>query len=87
MYPVAIGGRRPPLFAELAAATGGRSFEVGRPEAVSATLETIARELRFQYLLGYVPPRAAGGPSWHAIDVTVDRPGVRIRARDGYAAR
>ena len=46
---------------------------------------TIARELRSQYLLGYVPARApASTTEWRAIDVKVNRAGVRVRARDGY---
>lgn len=88
IYPVAVGAARPPVFAELAAATGGRSFFVREPGALITTMRTIARELRFQYLLGYVPSRARSGePSWHAIDVTVRRPGVRVRARQGYTGR
>lgn len=88
IYPIAIGPARPPVFAELAAATGGRSFFVREPGALITTLREIARELRFQYLLGYVPSRErAGEPSWHAIDVTVARPDVRVRAREGYASR
>jgi len=51
-------------------------------------MTTIARELRFQYLLGYTPSRErAGEPSWHAIDVTVTRPDLRVRAREGYVSR
>ena len=85
IYPVAVGASRPPLFAELAAATGGRSFFVRDPAALIATMRQIAKELRFQYLLGYAPSRQrAEQPAWHAIDVTVARPGVRLRARDGY---
>ena len=85
IYPVAVGPSRPPIFAELAAATGGRSFFVRDPAALNETMKGIARELRFQYLLGYVPAdRQAGEPVWHAIDVTVSRPGVSVRARDGY---
>lgn len=88
IYPVAIGGARPPVFAELAAATGGRSFFVREPAALVATMREIATELRFQYLLGYVPSRArAGEPSWHAVDVTVSRPDVKVRAREGYLSR
>ena len=87
IYPVAVGSARPPVFAELAAATGGRSFFVREPGALITTMMAIARELRFQYLLGYVPSRARSTePSWHAIDVTV-RPGVRVRAREGYVGR
>ena len=33
VYPVAIGGTRPPLFGELANVTGGRSFFIDDPEA------------------------------------------------------
>jgi len=88
VYPVAVGASRPPLFAELAAATGGRSFFVRDPAALVATMRQIARELRFQYLLGYAPSRErAGQPAWHAIDVSVARPGVSVRARDGYFSR
>lgn len=85
IYPVAIGSTRPPVFAELAAATGGRSFFVREPAALITTMTEIAKELRFQYLLGYVPSgERSGEPSWHAIDVTVRRPDVRVRAREGY---
>jgi Ca-activated chloride channel homolog len=88
IYPVAIGSDRPPVFAELAAATGGRSFFVRDPAAINAAMVTIARELRFQYLLGYVPAREqSGDPSWRTIDVTVRRPDVRVRAREGYVSR
>ena len=76
------------MFAELAAATGGRSFVARDPGSLAATMATIARELRFQYLLGYAPLRGAStDESWHAIDVSVKRPGVRVRARDGYFSR
>ena len=43
VYPVAIGVARPPVFAELAAATGGRSFFSRDPAALSATMTTIAQ--------------------------------------------
>jgi Ca-activated chloride channel homolog len=88
VYPVAIGGTRPPVFGELANVTGGRTFFVDDPRRLESQLRTLARELRFQYLLGYVPSRAAGAdPGWRAIEVTVSRPDVRVRARDGYFAR
>jgi Ca-activated chloride channel family protein len=88
VYPVAIGASRPTVFAELATASGGRSFFVNDPRELSSTLAAIARELRSQYLLGYAPSRGtAAEPSWHAIDVTVNRPRARVRARDGYYSR
>jgi Ca-activated chloride channel family protein len=85
VYPVATGRARPAVFVELAALTGGRSFHIEDPRELPARLATIARELRFQYLLGYAPVRDAGDrPGWRSIRVTVKRPGARVRARDGY---
>lgn len=88
VYPVAVGAARPPLFAELAAATGGRSFFVRDPAVLITTMRQIATELRFQYLIGYVPSRERElRPAWHGIDVSVRRPGARVRAREGYFSR
>jgi Ca-activated chloride channel family protein len=88
IYPVAVGAVRPPVFAELASATGGRSFFAREPAALISAMTAIARELRSQYLLGYAPARArTSEPAWHAIDVTVARPDVRVRARTGYSGR
>lgn len=86
VYPIVIG-RRPPLLPELAVLTGGRSFELRDARALDATLTRIVRELHHQYLLGYAPAAPGNGePGWRAIRVELrePRPGVRIRARDGY---
>ena len=89
IYPVALGRTRPGLFVELAALTGGRSYHVRDQKQLGDTLRHIARELRYQYLLGYTPARpiVAGHEGWRSITVTVKRPGVRVRARDGYLAK
>jgi Ca-activated chloride channel family protein len=88
VYPVAIGPARPPVFAELAAASGGRSFFEHTPASLQVTMTTIARELRFQYLLGYAPAREPSEhPRWRSIDVRVTRPDLTVRARDGYFSR
>jgi Ca-activated chloride channel family protein len=88
VYPIVMGTTRPRLLAELAVVTGGRSFLLRDARALEETLGTIARELRHQYLLGYVPSQAAGAgsPQWRSIHVSLrnPRPGVRVRARDGY---
>jgi len=57
IFPVALGGGRPPLFAELATISGGRSYHSRDAASLTATLRAIARELRHQYLLGYTPSR------------------------------
>ncbi len=85
IFPVAVGSTRPPLFAELATLTGGRSYHA-RDGALTEAVRSIARELRQQYLLGYTPARTpvAGSNEWRSITVTVKRSGARVRARDGY---
>lgn len=89
VYPMALGRTRPPLMAELAVITGGRSFLLRDTRALESTLGAIARELRHQYLLGYTPSRpfARGEAEWRSIRVTLRAPraGIRVRARDGYS--
>ena len=89
VYPIAIGPNRAPLFGELATLTGGRSFQPRDAAQLNATMKTIANELRHQYLLGYTPSRpiVAGEEQWRPLAVRVNRPGVTVRARDGYLAK
>jgi Ca-activated chloride channel family protein len=88
IYPITIGKQRPPLLAELAVLTGGRSFLLKDATELEKTLSTIAKELRYQYLLGYAPadPIDEGVHEWRSIRVTLtgNHPGLRVRARDGY---
>jgi Ca-activated chloride channel family protein len=88
IYPIAFGRTRPALLAELAVLTGGRSFLLRDARELEKTLATVARELRYQYLLGYTPstPIERGEREWRSITVNVRgvRPGLRVRARDGY---
>ena len=73
IYPIALGRTRPQAFAELATLTGGRSFHVRDARQLPETLQTIASELRNQYLIGYSPtkPPVAGSNEWRSIAVTV----------------
>jgi Ca-activated chloride channel family protein len=89
IFPVATGAARPPLFAELATLTGGRSSHSRDGAALADTLRAIARELRQQYLLGYTParPPVAGSGDWRSITVTVRKPEAHVRARDGYLVK
>ena len=86
VYPIAVGRTRPPLLAELAVLTGGRSFLLRDIKDLEKTLADIARELRYQYLLGYAPGDSIkpGTREWRSIRVVMKRPGLRVRARDGY---
>jgi Ca-activated chloride channel homolog len=88
IYPITIGKQRPPFLAELAVITGGRSFLLKDATELEKTLSTVARELRYQYLLGYAPtdPIEEGVHEWRPIRValTGNHAGLRVRARDGY---
>jgi Ca-activated chloride channel family protein len=89
MYLVALGTARPPWFVELATVTGGRSFHLDDPRDLARTLQTIAADLRAQYLLGYAPAESSSpeDSNWRSITVRVDRPDVVVRARSGYRTR
>lgn len=84
IYPVALGKTRDAVFVEMATVTGGRSFQVAEASRLAGALSSIADELRFQYLIGYVPAGQRGRPGWRSIQVRVNRPDARVRARDGY---
>jgi Ca-activated chloride channel family protein len=86
IYLIAFGRERPPLLAELAVVTGGRSFLLRDVRDLDKTLAEVAKELRYQYLLGYTPsePIERDTAEWRSIRVVLDKPGVRVRARDGY---
>lgn len=84
IYPVAIAPEISPLLAELAALSGGRVLQARDRKGAERAASVIAGELRHQYLIGYTPP--AGTSGWRRIEVRVNRPGLRIRARQGYFA-
>ena len=89
VYPVAIGRERPQLFAELASITGGRSLHLRDARGIQEAVKGIARELRYQYLVGYTPtrPLTEDRGEWRSIAVKVNRPRARVRARDGYLVK
>ena len=88
IYPIAFGKQQPGLLTELAVVTGGRSFLLRDARELDSTLAAIAKELRYQYLLGYAPvdPIDRGEHEWRSIRVALTHAssGVRVRARDGY---
>jgi len=88
VYPIAIGQTYAPVLAELASVTGGRLFAIKQARELGSALDTLARELRFQYLVGYMPVHTPSDePRWRSIEVDVDRADVRVRARDGYFSK
>jgi len=67
--------------------SGGRVSDVDSVEQVQSVFRDILRELREQYALGYyADPRRDDG-SWRPVKISVKRPELRLRAREGYVDR
>jgi VWFA-related protein len=79
------------IFEETTLATGGSEslaeetggFAVTNNNDLNAGLMRVASETSAYYLLGYQPSRPAS-EKWRKLQVRVDRPGVKVRARKGY---
>jgi Ca-activated chloride channel homolog len=69
---------------ELTGETGGGNFIVGVNEDLRETFTRVANELRHQYAIGITPLIVDGKE--HKLDVRVDRPGLKARARKSYVA-
>lgn len=71
---------------KLASETGGRVIEVGNKfDKLKDAFDQIARELRSQYSLGYVPTNSARDGTFRKIEVR-SKNGYKIQARAGYYA-
>ncbi len=66
-----------------ATATGGTFQPVFRDSKIETAVDAIGGELNSQYVLSY-RPTGSDKPGYHHIEVTVDRPGVKVRTRPGY---
>jgi len=64
--------------------TGGASIR--NTNDLAGGMARVASESRAYYLLGYVPSDARRDGKFRKIEVKVNRPGVRVRARRGYYA-
>lgn len=64
-------------------ATGGRVIPVDSAASADASFVEIAEEFKRRYVLGY-SPEGVQTDGYHRIQVRVTRPGVSVRARQGY---
>jgi VWFA-related protein len=66
-----------------ATATGGEHLATYRDRSIERAIDEIGGELHSQYNVSYTPT-GTGESGYHEIKVSVDRPGVTVRARPGY---
>jgi VWFA-related protein len=73
---------------QLADFSGGRLYRATRLEDLDGVYEQIAADLRTIYSLAYyMPTPAEKDGQWRQVEVTVTRPGARVRSRRGYFTR
>ena len=78
-----VGGEN--ALTTLARGTGGRVFTPSAGSALDAAFAEILRDLRTQYLLGYYTANLPPSKNrFHKLEVRVDRPDLRVSARNGY---
>jgi hypothetical protein len=64
--------------------TGGSSYSFeASSRALEDAISNIGREIHSQYILSYTPNNQTE-PGFHTIKVTVDKPGLVIKTRQGY---
>jgi Ca-activated chloride channel family protein len=81
--------RNPRVLKRLARETGGEVFLPGELDEVVAICERIARDIRHQYTIGYVPSNPVRDGSYRAIRVAARTKGqgkLSVRTRNGYLA-
>jgi len=71
---------------DLASRSGGRLYNADTLDNLTDAFSRIADELRHQYSLSYYPSNAARDGSWRQVKVRVIKPGLIVRAREGYRA-
>jgi len=64
--------------------TGGSFHTVDDIDQIGPVFLAILQELREQYVLGYYPTNQRNDGAWHKVTVRVARPGVAVRAAEGY---
>lgn len=72
---------------QLAEWTGGKMFSPTLDEALDEAFDSILRDLRTQYMLGYYPRGVSETKErFHRVKLSVRRPGHTVSARNGYFA-
>jgi VWFA-related protein len=82
------GARRPQnqgVLRTFAEKTGGTFIATPGGTVLRDAFKAIVNDLGTQYTLAYQPTSARDG-KWHALEIRIDRPNLKIRTRKGYNA-
>jgi VWFA-related protein len=83
---MATFGTGPGVAHRMAEDTGGRVIDVHNEKSLEKAFDELSEELRSQYVLGYYPTNIKRDGVFRKIQVTVNRPDVKVLARKGYYA-
>lgn len=74
------------ILPKYASATGGEVFTEFTKESIEQAYAGVTEQARNQYTIGYSSPTpvSASAGVYRGIEIRVDRPGLKIYARDGY---
>ena len=89
IYDPMDGDANPGVLRSLARNTGGEAYFPKGVKEVAGLCETIARDLRSQYMLSYAPAENASAKDYRRIEVKINDPQGRkliVRTRTGYYA-
>lgn len=78
---------KPALLRKLARETGGIAYFPASVTEVTGVTQTIAAELRHQYILGFVPSEPTSNTGWRSVHVTAmdfNKKKLTVRTRSGY---
>jgi Ca-activated chloride channel homolog len=87
IYDENDGDQNPEVLNKFARETGGKAYFPTSSKEIASICEEIARDIRNQYTLAYVPTIAAQDGSYRTIDVKAGAPGhgrLSVRTRPGY---
>jgi VWFA-related protein len=77
---------REKVLEKLTRETGGFVLPARENSDLKGAFRTIEKILRGQYALGYPPPDLEANGSFRSIEVTSNKRGLRVHARNGYYA-
>ncbi len=89
IFDVGKSDRNPGVLRKLARVTGGEAYFPGKLADVVAICARIARDIRHQYAIGYIPTSAAPPGAWRSIHVTAGNKTdgkLAVHTRSGYIA-